>query len=70
MVINLKKISIDTENKLRDHIISKFSYRKKGEMSKTVDDAILFYLEHQELFEKWKKEKELKIKTLKSSFNF
>lgn len=70
MVINLKKISIDTENKLRDHIISKFGYRRKGEMSKTLEFAILFYLENQELFEKWKKEKELKIKTLKSSFNF
>ncbi len=70
MVIDVRNVSKSTEDKLRTHIISKFGYRKKGELSKTIESAILFYLEHPDLFEKWKKEKELKIKTLKKSFDF
>ncbi len=70
MVIDVRKVSKSTEDALRNHIISKYKRMKKGELSKTVEDAILFYLENQEDFEKWKKEKILRIKTLKKNFEF
>ncbi len=69
MVIEGKNISKSTEEKFKNHIISKFGYTKKGSVSKTLENAILFYLENPDLFEKWKKEKKLKIKTLKQSFD-
>lgn len=70
MGIDVRKVSKTTEDKLRKFIISKDGRMKKGKLSETVEDALLFFLENQELFEKWKKEKILKIKTLKKSFEF
>ena len=70
MGIDVRKVSKSTEDQLKEFIISKHGRMKKGILSETVEEALLFFLENQELFEKWKKEKNLKIKTLKNSFNF
>ena len=69
MGIDVRKVSKNTENQLKEFIISKHGRMKKGILSKTVEDALLFYLENQEDFEKWKKEKNLKMKTLKENFS-
>lgn len=71
MGIDVRKVSKTTEDQLNQFIKSKYGKkRKKGKLSETVEDALLFFLENQEDFEKWKKEKNLKIKTLKNSFQF
>ena len=69
MVIDLRNLDEKTEEKLRKYLKKDVGYIKRGSLSKTVEEAIEFYLENPDLLNQWRKNKKIK-KTLKASTIF